>query len=298
MERPYDTGATLDPAESLIGRDHVRTAHVLTDLYRAGCQAHLVIVRVMLDHRHSGTRGSEQIATVAGVDISGRTTGHTAICVLVGEPGTRPRAEPIVAHGGRDLAPRPAARVIAGICLERGVEVVGIDAPLELPHAVTCDDPSCGRCFPDDGSDASYTTREADLAATWRDVGHSEKPPMPTAMLAAIAFRGIYLRRALERERITTLETWPKGVYRGLAADGGHGAPPPSREHDGYVTWCRDLLSAVVDATWAEHATPDRIDAVAAGYAGWVHETGAPRDCVHVGGIDGMICVPRCSHPR
>lgn len=228
--------------------------------------------------------------TVVGVDLSGRTTGHTTLCVLHGERGARPHAEPIIEDGGTDLSPRPAARDIARICQERGVAVVGIDAPLRLPHAVTCDDPDCDRCFPEGGSDASYTQRAADLAASWRDVGHVEKPPMPTAMIAAIAFRGIYVRRALERLGIGSVETWPKGVYRGLAASGDHGPPPPSRDEEGYVSWCRCLLSTVVDADWDEHTTPDRIDAVAAGYAAWVHTTGA---CVHVGGIDGSICVPR-----
>jgi predicted nuclease with RNAse H fold len=233
-----------------------------------------------------------------GVDLSGRSTGHTALCLLQGEPGSLPRAVPITEHDGAGLSARPAAREIARICRERGVEVVGIDAPLRLPHAVTCDDPGCDRCFPEDGSDASYTMRAADLVANWRRAGHMERPPMPTAMIAAIAFRGIYLRRALERHAIEAVETWPKGVYRGLAADGDHGAPPPSRDRAGYVAWCGTLLSTVVDADWDEHATPDRIDAVAAGYAAWIHATGIDGGCVHIGGIDGVICVPRRADVR
>lgn len=230
---------------------------------------------------------------IVGVDLSGRTTGDTALALLTGRADDVPRAEPIITHGGAPLGRRPDARLIARICAELSADIVAIDAPLELPHPVTCTEQTCRTCFPDDGMDASYASRGADRTAAWRAAGHPETAPMATAMLGGIAFRGIYLRRALERLGVPTLETWPKGVYRATAArDGVTAPPPPSSEGDAYVAWATPLLRRRVAARWEEHGTPDRIDAVAAAYAGWVHLTRAEDGCVHVGGRDGFICVP------
>jgi predicted nuclease with RNAse H fold len=184
----------------------------------------------------------------AGIDLSGRTTGSTALAWVDDDP---PRVVDVIA--GRAL--RDDAELLRR-CLDPRPDVVAIDAPLSLPHAVTCTDPECDRCF---GAVPSYTSRAVDGKAAWAVVGHVEKPPMPMAMLAAIAFRAIYLRRRLE-QRVHVVETWPMGTYRALArgtAAAGTGD-----------AWRRHLLAARISNVEAVDTT-DRLDAVAAAYAGW-----------------------------
>jgi predicted nuclease with RNAse H fold len=41
-------------------------------------------------------------------------------------------------------------------------------------------------------------------------------------MVAAIAFRAIYLARVLDRQGISVIETWPMAVYRALEKRAGH----------------------------------------------------------------------------
>jgi hypothetical protein len=67
--------------------------------------------------------------------------------------------------------------------------VVAIDAPLILPHSMTCVEPDCPRCAP---GTAAYLARDQDRLAGG----------MPTAMMAAIALRGIYLARMLRGRAI------------------------------------------------------------------------------------------------
>jgi predicted nuclease with RNAse H fold len=66
---------------------------------------------------------------------------------------------------------------------------VAIDAPLSLPHSVTCGLRDSPRCAPGQADDL---TRDVDALADG----------MSTSRLAAIAFRGIYLARIL-RERVS-----------------------------------------------------------------------------------------------
>ena len=181
----------------------------------------------------------------AGIDLSGRTTGTTALAWVEGDP---PRVVEVVADRGlRDNAE------LARRCLDRGPDVVAIDAPLSLPHAVTCTDPECERCF---APDARHGSRAVDGKDAWAAIGHDEKPPMPMAMLAAIAFRAIHLRRLLAE--VEVIETWPMGTYRALA----RGEPPG----DTGDAWRRRLLAACgLEVT----GDTDRLDAVAAAYAGW-----------------------------
>jgi predicted nuclease with RNAse H fold len=211
----------------------------------------------------------------AGIDLSGRTTGTTALAWLQGDS---PRLVEVVTH--RDLRDD---RKLVRSCLDRRPDVVAIDAPLSLPHAVTCDDPDCARCF---GALAPYGSRAVDGKEAWAAVGHVEKPPMPTVMLAAIAFRAIHLRRLLEGEGADVIETWPMGTYRVLARAA---AAPPG---DTGEAWRRSLLAArvanlevVIEGT----ATTDRLDAVAAAYAGWCRLAGR---AVPVRAEDDEIWIP------
>lgn len=79
--------------------------------------------------------------------------------------------------------------------------VVAIDAPLSLPHSVTCRDPACVRCTPEH---ATYLARDIDAPAGG----------MPTVMIAGIAFRGIYLARQLRARGHEVIEVYPAAAYR------------------------------------------------------------------------------------
>jgi predicted nuclease with RNAse H fold len=193
----------------------------------------------------------------AGIDLSGRTTGTTAVAWVEGE---RPRLVEVVADRGL----RDDAQLVSR-CLDRDPDVIAIDAPLSLPHAVTCSNPDCPRCL---APDARYGSRAVDGRKAWAAVGHVEKAPMPTVMLAGIAFRAIYLRRLLERAGAQVIETWPMGTYRAVArADG-------VTDGDTGDSWRRRLLAARVGGLEGLEDGTDRLDAVAAAYAGWCRLTG------------------------
>jgi predicted nuclease with RNAse H fold len=93
----------------------------------------------------------------------------------------------------------------------QGPLVVAIDAPLTIPHSVTCVESDCPRCAL--GS-AWYTQREVDRAA--RRLGGG----MPAVMLAAISFRGIYLAHQLRGRGFEVIETYPAASYRAMGALG------------------------------------------------------------------------------
>jgi predicted nuclease with RNAse H fold len=78
--------------------------------------------------------------------------------------------------------------------------VVGIDAPLSLPHSVSCEANDCERCEP---GQADYMARDVDRMAGG----------MPTVMLAAIAFRGMYLARLLRSIGLDVIEVYPGATY-------------------------------------------------------------------------------------
>jgi predicted nuclease with RNAse H fold len=201
----------------------------------------------------------------AGIDLGGRTTGTTAIAWLEGPGGGRPRV--------RDVRAGAALRGDAEVVSELGCpDVVAVDAPLTLPHPVVCTDADCPVCFPEDGAAPVYGSRpHLDGASAWRSVGHIEKGPMATAMLAGIAFRAIYLARLLRRVGLNVIEAWPMGAYRAIARSAG----AASRGDEGDDDWRRALLRTRVDGLDeqvrpGECAERDRLDAVAAAYVGWL----------------------------
>jgi predicted nuclease with RNAse H fold len=203
----------------------------------------------------------------AGIDLSGRRVGTTAVAWVGGDPGDRRPHVKRVEAGARFRGDRGDAEICDAV-LEAGV--VAIDAPLTLPHAITCTDDQCERCFPAGGVAPSYGRRdELDGPPAWAAVGHAGKPPMPTVMLAGIAFRGIYLRRLLGRAGLAVIEVWPMGAYRAIARS--LRTSPASDPNDG---WRRALLGEMVDDLDGRcgaggAAERDRLDAVAAAYVGW-----------------------------
>jgi predicted nuclease with RNAse H fold len=92
--------------------------------------------------------------------------------------------------------------LVEWVTLRRPVSVA-IDAPLSLPHSVTCVAPTCVRCELGVGE---YLRRDVDRLAGG----------MSVVMLAAIAFRGMYLARKLRERSIETIETYPAASYRAL----------------------------------------------------------------------------------
>jgi predicted nuclease with RNAse H fold len=223
----------------------------------------------------------------AGIDLSGRTIGTTALA-LVG--GDAPRPEVLEVVAGRNLrGPTGDAEIVRRL-EDRRPAVVAVDAPLTLPHAVTCDEPECPICFPADGVAPSYGSRAIDGAAAWAAVGHAEKPPMAMVMVAGIAFRARYLQRLLERVGLTVIETWPMGVYRVLARGAGETAA------DTGDAWRRGLLASAIDGLdGVDASNTDRLDAVAAAYVGWCHVTRRATAVVGPEGYrdEGEIWVPR-----
>ncbi len=243
--------------------------------------------------------GSPARLLVAGIDLSGRTTGTTALAWLTGDVWSkRPVLDrPVVAERG--LRGADGDRRIVDLLAEARPEVVAIDAPLRLPHAVTCRDEDCVRCFPPTGAYPSYTTRMLERIARWRD-SPTARPPMPTVMVAAIAFRAIFLRRLLERESIQVIETWPTGVYRRIAESDG-----PLQSPVDAATRARLLLGRLDDP--GEQLTQpdvslDVLDGVAAALAAWAYGTGRADQVEDRGWLDeGMIILPQitsASRPR
>jgi predicted nuclease with RNAse H fold len=144
------------------------------------------------------------VDSVIGIDLSGLTSGargQTVAAQLFLETPLR--------LGERLVVPRKLKgdRILIDWIIERMPRVVGIDAPLTLPHSVMCEAPACPRCQP--GS-AEYLARDVDRLAGG----------MPTAMLAAIAFRGIYLARKLREFAVEVIEVYPAAAYRAMRATG------------------------------------------------------------------------------
>jgi predicted nuclease with RNAse H fold len=204
----------------------------------------------------------------AGIDLSGRTTGTTALAWLTGTASCkRPRLDRSVSTEG--LRGVGGDERIVSLVVDGRPDVVAIDAPLHLPHAVMCRDASCKRCFPPDESDPSYTTRKLERKERWSDPP-SARPPMPMVMVAGIAFRAIFLRRLLEREGIRVIETWPAGVFRRI-----QGAPGRTSPLDA-ATRARLLLGCVDDSDQQLQRSDlplDALDAVAAALAAWAYAT-------------------------
>lgn len=93
---------------------------------------------------------SSRTSRVLGIDLSGRTTGRTALAVATGN-ADGVEAEFVRSSGDTPLPRRPALRRLAAIAVDLDVDLVAIDAPLTLPHVWTCEREDCDECFPADG---------------------------------------------------------------------------------------------------------------------------------------------------
>lgn len=224
----------------------------------------------------------------AGVDLSGRWKGTTALAIVEGRPRPRLVAPP----RERGLRGKSGDQTLLSALVDASPDLVALDAPLQLPHLVTCRDQDCARCFPDDDVPA-YGTRQLERAESWRGISATMKSPMPMVMIAAIAFRAIYLRWALRRQGLCAIETWPTGVYRVLQArrGGGFDAKKPIPGHMRH-----ELLAHAIDGM--EHLDPattsdDALDATAAAYASWCKAADAAKR-IFVGEFEdeGEIWVP------
>jgi predicted nuclease with RNAse H fold len=222
------------------------------------------------------------MTTVVGLDLAGKTTDRTVMAVATSPAGGRPSFDLVsrTADGHR----LPDVSGLADMLSGYSPDLVAIDAPLSLPHQVVCADGACRRCFGEE-ADGSYTQRAADRADHWTEIGHVEKPPMPTVMLAGVAFRAIYLNRLLAARDVAVIETWPTGVLRALGA----AAAPRKREEGAYVVWARAALDGAGFEVPALTRTTDEVDAVAAAVAAWEHVAGRT---VGVGDDEGRIWVP------
>jgi len=237
--------------------------------------------------------GGEEDRLVAGVDLSGRTRGpagsRTALAWLNGDSAGRPTLTEAPRLDGFQGKLGDANLINA--LVDRRPAAVALDAPLELPHPVRCTDSNCPRCFPATGAPASYSTRELELVARWRDLSPTMKPPMPMVMVAGIAFRAIYLRRALRRAGLSVIETWPMGVYRTLQKRAGNDGPVESLDQRAR----RALLESAITGldALATDASTDELDSVAAAYAAWAHAGRQARE-VKVAGFEdeGTIHLP------
>lgn len=136
--------------------------------------------------------------SVIGIDLSGLsrgTKGRTALAQLSLSDPPQLLDLHLLRRGERtDL------ELLAWVD-NRPPKVVAIDAPLSLPHSVTCSDRECVRCDP---ARATYLARDIDAPAGG----------MPTVMIAGIAFRGIYLARRLRALGYEVIEVYPAAAYR------------------------------------------------------------------------------------
>lgn len=146
--------------------------------------------------------------------------------------------------------------------------MVAIDAPLELPHPLTCRDSACPTCFTNETLSPDYSRRQLERRGRWRAVFPGMTGPMATSMLAPIAFRGIYLRRVLAREGIRVIETWPMAVLRALQGQVGNATAsvPGSERHELLASVVEDLDDHLDSDS---KSYPHQLDAIAAAYAAW-----------------------------
>jgi predicted nuclease with RNAse H fold len=206
----------------------------------------------------------EPTRSVIGVDLSGlsgRTRGRTwAAQLTLDRP---PRLIGTLRVGRGVAGDRELVDWISG----RMPSVVAIDAPLTLPHSLLCGETGCPRCRP--GS-ASYLERDVDAIA------RADGGGMPFVMLAAIAFRGIYLARVLQRLGMEVIEVYPAGAYRAM------GVTDRTYEARAAV-----LAERIGPFDWRE---PDEVDAICAAIVAVDYCISPERRSFK--GSDGVIWLP------
>ena len=182
----------------------------------------------------------ETDTTVVGIDLSGvsrSTKGRTAGARL--RLDGKPSLEDV-----RTFPPGVRTdRVLVEWIASTDPEVVAIDAPLSLPHSVSCVAEACPRCVAGEGE---YVARDVD-----RQAGG-----MATVMLAAIAFRGMHIARVLRDRGLWVVETYPGAAYRRWRLVGTDRAgvltPRVQGFHADSIDECDAVAAALVAADVAE----------------------------------------------
>jgi predicted nuclease with RNAse H fold len=203
------------------------------------------------------------VDSVVGIDLSGLTYGAkgrtVAAHLLLDDP---------LLLGECLIVPRRLRgdRLLVEWIEERRPRVVAIDAPLTLPHGVLCAVSDCPRC---ELGSAEYLARDVDRLAGG----------MPTAMLAAIGFRGIYLARVLRERGYEVIEAYPAAAYRAMGATGKtyeERAALLARRVGGFQWTIADEVDAVCSALVAVDYVAGRHEGVIPGEDGEIWLT-APR---------------------
>jgi predicted nuclease with RNAse H fold len=205
---------------------------------------------------------TQLVDSVVGIDLSGVTTATKGRTVAAEIRLTDP-----LTLVDRLLVPRRARgdRILLDWMATKRPRLVGIDAPLTLPHSIGCTDRGCARCEP--GS-ANYLERDVDAMA--RRMGGG----MPFVMLAAIAFRAMYLARKLNEIGIETVEVYPAAAYRAMGVGRASG-----ERADALKKWVGDF----------EWSIPDELDAVCAAIVTG-HSLSSGSKAIR--GFDGSIALP------
>lgn len=201
--------------------------------------------------------------SVIGIDLSGLsrgTKGRTALAQLSIEDPPRVLDVRVLERGKQT-----DAELLEWVAA-RSPRVVAIDAPLTLPHGITCEDPGCERCIP---PSSSYLTRDVDRMAGG----------MSMVMIAGIAFRGIYLARRIASLGYDVIEIYPAAAYRAFGL--------LSTEDRRDSLRVADAIESRVPGARVE--TGDERDAVAAAFVAVEYARGR---AVSVAGEDGAIWLP------
>lgn len=201
---------------------------------------------------------------VVGIDLSGITRAAKGWTVAAAIKLTDPLTLGELTQVPRGLH---GDRILLEWIETKHPRLVGIDAPLKLPHSVMCVERGCARCEP---GYANYLGRDVDEMARARGGG------MPFVMLAAIAFRGIYLARMLRERRIKTVEVYPAAAYRVIGAIGKT-----------YAERAATLRAVIGDFPWSG---PDEIDAICAALV-TARQLMMPAPAA-IEGLDGRIALP------
>ena len=201
--------------------------------------------------------------TVIGIDLSGLsrgTKGNTALAQLTVDNPPRLLDLHVLRRGSQT-----DAELLEWVGA-RHPRVVAIDAPLTLPHGITCRDQACQRCAP---PSSSYLTRDVDRLAGG----------MSMVMIAGIAFRGMYLARQLASYGYEVIEVYPAAAYAALGLRTKEERRDPARVSKVLSRWVPGL--AVLGS--------DERDAVAAAIVAAAFVAGS---AVPIRGQDGTMWVP------
>jgi predicted nuclease with RNAse H fold len=241
--------------------------------------------------------------TVLGIDLGGARMATTGWVLLQGD------ARPTVTGAGRLAKASTVADAeesLARLIADASADVVAVDAPLTLPPCLTCP-PYCRGPSP-----AGCELQSSKL--TWEVGGNplTERlcevllreelaaGPLPTMRIGQIAARGVALARRLERGTARVIEVYPYASLHRLGHWDAQLKPRAKGEAD------RDFTSRVVGglARYIDglcdtqaFASPHVLDALVAGYTGWLWPDGLESPPSDFNEWAGWIWAPRPTPP-